>query len=106
MKKGEIYSVPYPYTDFENFKIRPAPVLINFANDVTISYITSQVSSFSSFDVVIQPSVINRLSIPALIKTGKVITSSKKLFKYKLSKISTTEMDILDQNLMQILQLK
>jgi mRNA interferase MazF len=106
MKKGEIYLVPYPYTDFTNFKIRPALVLINFANDVTICYITSQLSGYSGYDILLQPTVLNGLSVPSLIKTGKVTTVTKKKFISRLGVISPNDMQMLDSNLKLILQLE
>jgi mRNA interferase MazF len=106
MKKGEVYLVPYPFTDLQDFKIRPALILINFTNDATICYITSQISSFSAFDVMLQPSTANGLTIPSLIKTGRMVTISKKLFKARLGNISAIEIGMLDKNLKQLLQIK
>lgn len=44
MEKGDIVLIPFPFTDLTGQKNRPALVLINHENDITVSFITSKIS--------------------------------------------------------------
>lgn len=47
MKKGNLVLIPFPYTDLTGLKNRPALILINSENDVTVAFISSQIKSGS-----------------------------------------------------------
>jgi mRNA interferase MazF len=43
MKKGDIILVPFPFTDLTGSKLRPAAVLIDGENDITVAFMTTQI---------------------------------------------------------------
>jgi len=59
MKKGDIILVPFPFTDLSGNKNRPAVILIDSEEDVTVCFITTQVKWFSEFDISVHHSEIN-----------------------------------------------
>lgn len=68
MKKGDIILVPFPFTDLLGNKNRPALVLINSPEDVTVSFITTQLQWKSEFDIEIEPTSENGLKRKSLIR--------------------------------------
>lgn len=61
MKKGDIVLIPFPFTDLTGLKNRPALVLINAENDITVAFISSQLTSDAETDLQIHPSILNGL---------------------------------------------
>ena len=61
MNKGDIVLIPFPFTDLLGNKFRPAVILIDSEDDVTVSFITTQLKWQSEFDISVQPSDINGL---------------------------------------------
>lgn len=44
MKKGDIVLIPFPFTDLLGNKFRPAVILIDSEDDVTVCFITTQLT--------------------------------------------------------------
>lgn len=105
MKKGEIILVPFPFTDLLGNKNRPALVLINSPEDVTVSFITTQFQWKSKFDVEVKPSFENGLKRKSLIRLNKLATIDKDIVLGKLGDLKAHTINEINEKLIQILQL-
>lgn len=105
MIKGDIVLISFPFTDLTGEKNRPAVVLINSPDDVTVSFITTQTKWKSSFDILIEPSPLNGLKKTSIIRLNKFATLDKDLVLGKLGQLTVTEIHLLNKNLVNILQL-
>ena len=59
MNKGDIVLIPFPFTDLSGDKNRPALILFDSEDDVTVCFITTQLKWKSAFDIPVQPSPVN-----------------------------------------------
>ncbi len=105
MKKGDIVLIPFPFSDLSGSKKRPAIVLIDYDDDVTICFITTQLKWQSNFDVIVHPSKINGLKKTSLIRLNKIATIDKKLIIGILGNLEKQYLKSLDENLLSILKL-
>jgi mRNA interferase MazF len=106
MKKGDIILIPFPFTDLTGSKLRPALVLVADNNDVTVSFITTQIRWKESTDVVITPSSGNGLKKDSLLRLSKLATIDANLVVGILGTVDTNTIQIINQNLIKILKLK
>jgi mRNA interferase MazF len=67
MKKGDIVSVIFPFTDLSSSKQRPALVLYVAQEDAILAFITSKISFQHTSDIAIKQSLINNLKTDSLI---------------------------------------
>lgn len=105
MKKGDIVLIPFPFTDLTGNKNRPAVILVESEDDVTVSFITSQLKWQSSFDIVIQPSKLNGLKTSSLIRLSKIATIDKELIIGRLGVLDSDYADQVNKNLVRLFQL-
>lgn len=105
MKKGDIILIKFPFTDLSGTKLRPAVVLINNQDDITVCFITTQLQWNNNTDVALIPNSFNNLKKESLIRTNKMATLDKSLAKGLLGKLSTHELFELDKNLKILFQL-
>lgn len=106
MKKGAIVLVPFPFTDLSGSRKRPAVVLIDSAEDVTICFITTQLKWKTNLDVVLAPSKRNGLKKQSLIRTSKIATIDKGLVIGLLGYLDNPDLVQLNERLLEVLQLK
>jgi mRNA interferase MazF len=105
MKKGDIYLVRFPFTDLSASKLRPALVLINFKQDISVCFITTQLSLIDESDILVSPDFNTGINQNSWIKVGKIATISKNLVFGKLGSISEEQLNILNQKLKQVFQI-
>jgi mRNA interferase MazF len=105
MKKGEIVLIPFPFTDLLGNKNRPAVILIDSEDDVTVCFITTQIQKQSEFDILLEPSDINGIKKRSLIRLNKIATIDKDLIIGRLGLLDHDEIVKLNRNLMQLLKL-
>ena len=83
--KGKIVLVPFPFTSLRGTKLRPALVLFEDKNDVTLAFISSRIERYNPYtDVLIE------MSHPEFQLTGLKVSSF-----VRLTKIATVQKDIL-----------
>ena len=105
MKKGDIVLIPFPYTDLTGNKTRPALILIESEEIVTVSFITSQLNYQNEFEISIMPSAVNGLKKPSLIRLSKLATIDKELVIGLLGNLDEHYLQIVNQALIKLLKL-
>ena len=106
MNKGDIVLIPFPFTDLTGIKNRPAVILIDSEDDVTVCFITSQVKLQSEFDIAIQPTTLNGLKKPSLIRLSKLAALDKELIIGRLGVLDFHYTDQVNKNLIRLLKLE
>jgi len=106
VKKGDIILIPFPFTDLSGLKNRPALILIEGQNDITVSFITSQIKWKEEFDIKVSPSAENGLKRTSLIRLNKLATIDKELVIGKLGALSTKILSEVDNSLVKIFNLQ
>jgi mRNA interferase MazF len=106
MNKGDIVLVPFPFTDLSANKNRPAVVLVDSENDVTLCFITTQLKWQSDSDIRISPSEANGLKKPSLIRINKIATVDKDLVVGLLGHLDNIYLSELNIILTKLLKLK
>lgn len=105
MKKGDLVTVDFPFTDLTGRKKRPALVLAFDSVDVTLAFVTTQLFQARSPDLVLQPSAGNGLKLPSVIRTSKFATLKQTLIHGKLGELTPAELVALDAGLVQSLDI-
>ena len=105
MKKGDVVLIPFPFTDLSSNKTRPAVILIDSDEDVTVCFITTQLKWHSEFDISVQPSDINGLKKVSILRLNKMATLDKDLIIGRLGELEDNYIKLLNQNLIKIFEL-
>jgi mRNA interferase MazF len=105
MNKGDIVLVTFPFTNLSGNKLRPAIVLIETSLDLTVCFITTQISWQEPTDILLFPNRTNGIKKQSLIRTGKIATIDKSLAQGLLGKLTSAEVEDLNDKLKTILQL-
>ena len=66
MQKGDIVLIVFPYTDLSGNKLRPALIMAEAADDVTVLFITRQLKWLEATDVIVLPDNSNRIKKQSL----------------------------------------
>ena len=86
MVKGDIILITFPFTDLSGSKLRPAVVLAETTEDVTVSFITTQISWQENTDILLSPTLSNGLKKQSLLRTNKIATLDKMLVRGLMGK--------------------
>ncbi len=89
MKKGDIVSVIFPFSDLSDSKRRPALVLHVRLDDVILAFITSKINNAEESTILILKTDYNNLQADSLIILGKIFTGNRSLIKGKIGKIES-----------------
>jgi mRNA interferase MazF len=106
MKKGDIILITFPFTDLTGTKNRPALILIDSDEDITVSFITTQLKWQEKFDIRLEPSNENGLKKTSLIRLSKITTVDKELVMGKLGQLTDSEIEAVNRGLIVLLNLK
>jgi mRNA interferase MazF len=86
IRQGELYLVPFPFSDLSGMKLRPVLVLSkNNFFDVIVCGITSNLRELDN-SIIINNDSLKHGSIPrtSMIKVDKIFTLEKNLFSRKI----------------------
>jgi len=106
MQKGDIVLIPFPFTDLTGSKKRPALLLVVGKSDVTASFISTQLHWQEPTDLVLQPTSVNGLKKPSLVRVGKIATLDQKLVLGKLGNLDAKVLEELDKKLIQFFSIQ
>lgn len=81
MAKGDIVLVTFPFTDLSGSKLRPAVIIAETLQDLTLCFITTQIQWQEPTDLQILPTQLNGLKKLSLIRTSKIATLDKTMAK-------------------------
>ncbi|MCL5028772.1 MAG: type II toxin-antitoxin system PemK/MazF family toxin [Bacteroidetes bacterium] len=105
MNKGDIVLIPFPFTDLSGNKNRPAVILFDSKDDVTVCFITTRLKWQSEYDVSVQPSIANGLKKTSLIRLNKLATIDKDLIIGRLGVLEEPYVLLMNKNLLRMLKL-
>lgn len=105
MAKGDLVLIEFPFTDLSGSKLRPAVVLVSSTSDLMVCFVTTQIHLREPTDVLLTPSLTNRLRMTSLVRTGKIATLDKSLTKGVMGRLDPMELADLDGKLKVLLQL-
>lgn len=105
MAKGDIVLITFPFTDLSGSKLRPAVVLVETSEDLTVCFITTQLGWQEPSDLLLQPSTTNGLKKPSLVRTSKIATLDKTLARGLLGRLTQQDTSQLNAKLKTLLQL-
>ena len=105
MKKGDIVLSPFPFTDLTGSKNRPCLILIEKAEDVTVAFISTQITFAQKTGILLTPSNENGLKKESLIRLDKIATLSKDLLLGRLGTISNEELLKVDTRLIELFKI-
>lgn len=91
IKIGDIVLAPFPFTDLSDNKLRPALVLFIENQNITLVFITSNLSIAATNDIVIKPDALNRLRNSSLFKITKLFTIDTELIELKYGALSKND---------------
>ena len=106
MRKGDIVLIPFPFTNLEGVKKRPAVILYKGELDVVVSFITTQLKWSEQTDVIVEPDETNRLKKTSLIRTNKLATLEIELIIGKIGELKKEKLEELDNKLKKVFGLK
>jgi mRNA interferase MazF len=105
-KKGDIVLVPFPFTDLEGQKLRPAVVLgKNGDSDYIFCFISSQNNKVKPNEIKIQPDSKNNLKTESKIISSKICTLDQKVVIGQLGILTKEQIDKNNKNLRKIFSL-
>jgi mRNA interferase MazF len=88
-ERGDIVSVPFPFTDLRQSKLRPAIVLsnarMNSSGDVIVAMITSKFRDDGFSIPIPRDALMNALPKTSYIRFNRVVTLDESLIHKKLS---------------------
>ena len=105
MKKGGLVLLPFPFTDLTGTKTRPALVLLATPLDVTVAFITTQIGWQEADDIFLTSTAKNGLKKDSLIRLSKIATIQKSLALGLMGELTSSELILLDKNLISILKI-
>lgn len=105
MAKGDIVLITFPFTDLSGSRLRPAVIIAETMQDITVCFITTQIHWKEITDIQIIPTPVNGLKKPSLLRTSKIATLDKSLAKGLLGQLTEIEITVLNIKLKLLLQI-
>ena len=97
ISSGEIWLVPFPYSDYSNTKKRPVLVITNkfhnkFSQSILVCQITSQIKLRNSLPINTESLEFGSLHRPSEVRFDNILNLDKKHFDEKIGKLDSQNM--------------
>ncbi|MBT7237726.1 type II toxin-antitoxin system PemK/MazF family toxin [Candidatus Woesearchaeota archaeon] len=108
MKQGEIYLVPFPFSDFSGSKVRPIVIISknefnNHSHDLIVCGVTTNLSKDNyTIQITTKSLVEGKLFSESAIKAENILRIDKSLLIKKIGKINQDKIRLVIQKLNQI----
>jgi mRNA interferase MazF len=103
--KGTIVLIPFPFTDLEGSKVRPALILnSNLSVDIIAAFISSKTGEAKPFEVSIEPDSGNGLKVKSKVICSKIATLDRKIILGEIGKLSQKHLSEVDMNLKKVFE--
>lgn len=104
--KGDVVIAPFPYSDFSQFKIRPALIIaMLLGNDVILCEITSQsVRNQYAIPVSNTDFTIGSLRENSNIRPEKITTIERQLIRYKVGSLRPEKVSEVIRKIVEIVE--
>ncbi len=106
MQKGDVILIVFPFSDLSGNKLRPALVIAESANELTVVFITTQLKWKEPTDAVLHPDKQNGIRKQSLLRISKIATLDKTLVMGRLGFINSIIQNEVDSKLKAYLQLR
>ena len=103
--KGDTVLLNFPFSDLSGQKMRPALVLAVRRSEVTVAFISSQVSKAEPDDLVLPPAAHTGLTKPSFLRVSKVATLDRQQIKQGMGRLTDAELARVNALMRQIYQL-
>lgn len=105
MNQGDLVLIPFPFTNLTGNKLRPALILAELGDDVTLAFTSSKLGWEGPDDVVIKPSETNGLRVESVIRIHKIATLHKDLIEGRLGSITKFQLETVKTGLRNVFDL-
>lgn len=112
LTKGDVVLVPFPFTNLQQTKLRPAVVLWADTNgqDVTLCFVSSQdINNLNLGEFVLSSSdsdfLETGLKVDSKVRVTRLVTVERKLITRRIGKLSTSQLQQLNVAMIQSFQL-
>lgn len=103
--KGDIVLLEFPFSDLSGKKTRPALVLWARRLEVTVAFISSQVTKAEPDDLLFPAAAHSGLTKPSLLRVAKIATLDRRQIQYGLGRLSAAEVLRVDAAMRRVYQL-
>ena len=103
--KGDVVLLNFPFSDLSGQKMRPALVLAARRAEVTVAFISSQVSKAEPDDLVFPAAGHTGLTRPWLVRVAKLATLDRRQIQHGMGQLAPAELAQIDVAMRRVYQL-
>ncbi|PKP46237.1 MAG: hypothetical protein CVT94_15360 [Bacteroidetes bacterium HGW-Bacteroidetes-11] len=106
MIKGDIVLIPFPFSDLSGSKTRPALLLVTSPTEITLAFISTQLSWKDGNDILLKSSNANGLKRDSILRLSKLATLDRDLALGRLGTVDAKTLKQVNKNLIKIFKLE
>jgi len=101
---GSIILIKYPFSDFSDFKKRPAIVLKKNNDDICVIFLSSNLENKAKEDLIIKKNAENNLAVDSVCKILKIATLHESLIYKKIGILNQDQKISLKNSLIELIK--